>query len=168
MKSPASRKAEISPEIIALDDDDDDDQATMQTSRVGGQTEPSKKSANIAKNENGTLEETRADIEDLIGDDDRHSETASFKSDPVDPAIFAALVDEEDNPSADFTSSGAAAKAEPLGTTARSKPYLSSGGGFSAMKQDANGQYYTGMGIGMSHTWNYNPGVWKETKKEPE
>lgn len=31
-----------------------------------------------------------------------------------------------------------------------------------------NGQLYSGMAIGGSHTWNYDPGVWKETKEEPD
>lgn len=30
------------------------------------------------------------------------------------------------------------------------------------------GQRYSGMAIGGSHTWNYDPGVWKETKEEPD
>jgi hypothetical protein len=31
-----------------------------------------------------------------------------------------------------------------------------------------HGQLYSGMAIGGSHTWNYEPGVWKETKEEPD
>ena len=31
-----------------------------------------------------------------------------------------------------------------------------------------NGQPYSGMAIGGSHTWNYDPGVWKETKEAPD
>ncbi|KAL4924222.1 uncharacterized protein BDV17DRAFT_221224 [Aspergillus undulatus] len=30
------------------------------------------------------------------------------------------------------------------------------------------GQYYSGMAVGGSHTWNYDQGVWKETKEEPD
>ena len=30
------------------------------------------------------------------------------------------------------------------------------------------GKQYTGMKIGRSHRWNYDPGVWKETKITPE
>ena len=30
------------------------------------------------------------------------------------------------------------------------------------------GQIYSGMAVGGSHTWNYDPGVWKETKEEPD
>jgi hypothetical protein len=31
-----------------------------------------------------------------------------------------------------------------------------------------NGQQYTGMAIGRSHKWNYDSGVWRETKVTPE
>src|SRR5437588_479211 len=31
-----------------------------------------------------------------------------------------------------------------------------------------NGQQYTGMKIGRSHTWHYDKGLWKETKITPE
>ncbi|KAK1767574.1 hypothetical protein QBC33DRAFT_538663 [Phialemonium atrogriseum] len=31
-----------------------------------------------------------------------------------------------------------------------------------------NGQIYSGMAVGGSHTWNYDPGVWHETKEEPD
>ncbi|KAL1858124.1 hypothetical protein VTK73DRAFT_7938 [Phialemonium thermophilum] len=31
-----------------------------------------------------------------------------------------------------------------------------------------HGQYYSGMAVGGSHTWNYDPGVWRETKEEPD
>ncbi|PWI68705.1 hypothetical protein PCL_01794 [Purpureocillium lilacinum] len=30
------------------------------------------------------------------------------------------------------------------------------------------GQYYSGMAVGGSHTWNYDPGVWHEVKQEPD
>lgn len=40
-------------------------------------------------------------------------------------------------------------------------------GGYNAMKS-YKGQYYSGMAVGGSHTWNYDPGVWKETKEEPD
>ncbi|KAJ5730562.1 uncharacterized protein N7483_005070 [Penicillium malachiteum] len=39
--------------------------------------------------------------------------------------------------------------------------------GYNAIKTH-NGQLYSGMAIGGSHTWNYDPGVWKETKNEPD
>ncbi|HYD20420.1 MAG TPA: hypothetical protein VEB40_03010 [Flavipsychrobacter sp.] len=31
-----------------------------------------------------------------------------------------------------------------------------------------DGQFYTGMAIGRSHKWNYDSGVWRETKVTPE
>jgi len=40
-------------------------------------------------------------------------------------------------------------------------------GGYNALKSH-KGQYYSGMAVGGSHTWNYDPGVWKETKEEPD
>ncbi|KAK2797177.1 hypothetical protein FQN50_009276 [Emmonsiellopsis sp. PD_5] len=39
--------------------------------------------------------------------------------------------------------------------------------GYNALKT-FKGQYYTGMAVGGSHTWNYEPGVWRETKEEPD
>lgn len=41
------------------------------------------------------------------------------------------------------------------------------GGGYNALKT-FQGQVYSGMAIGGSHTWNYDQGVWKETKVEPD
>ncbi|KAJ5930088.1 hypothetical protein N7466_005581 [Penicillium verhagenii] len=41
------------------------------------------------------------------------------------------------------------------------------GKGYSALKTH-NDQLYSGMAIGGSHTWNYEPGIWKETKEEPD
>lgn len=45
----------------------------------------------------------------------------------------------------------------------------SSGGGYgyNALKTH-QGQTYSGMAVGGSHTWDYDPGVWKETKEEPD
>ncbi|MGN6569618.1 MAG: hypothetical protein ACTHJ0_16785 [Flavipsychrobacter sp.] len=34
--------------------------------------------------------------------------------------------------------------------------------------KEFNGQQYTGMQIGRSHKWNYDAGVWRETKITPE
>ena len=41
------------------------------------------------------------------------------------------------------------------------------GQGYNALKT-FHGQTYSGMAIGGSHTWNYDQGVWKETKEEPD
>ncbi|KAL4779148.1 hypothetical protein BJX76DRAFT_99214 [Aspergillus varians] len=40
-------------------------------------------------------------------------------------------------------------------------------GGYNALKS-YKGKYYSGMAVGGSHTWNYDPGIWKETKEEPD
>ncbi|KAL2849584.1 hypothetical protein BJY01DRAFT_142587 [Aspergillus pseudoustus] len=40
-------------------------------------------------------------------------------------------------------------------------------GGYNALKS-YKGQYYSGMAVGGSHNWNYDQGVWKETKEEPD
>jgi hypothetical protein len=45
--------------------------------------------------------------------------------------------------------------------------YAAGGGGYNALKT-FNGQVYSGMAVGGSHTWNYDQGVWKETKEEPD
>jgi hypothetical protein len=34
--------------------------------------------------------------------------------------------------------------------------------------KDFEGRRYTGMKVGRSHKWNYDPGVWKETKVTPD
>ncbi|EGC48083.1 conserved hypothetical protein [Histoplasma capsulatum var. duboisii H88] len=40
-------------------------------------------------------------------------------------------------------------------------------GGYNALKT-FKGQVYTGMAVGGSHTWEYQPGLWHETKEEPD
>lgn len=79
------------------------------------------------------------------------SEARSYDGEFTDPA----LLDEEETANID---------GKKLGSNSTGWP--GSGGGYNAMKSH-NGQYYSGMAIGGSHTWNYQPGVWKETKKEP-
>ncbi|PGH04161.1 hypothetical protein GX51_03668 [Blastomyces parvus] len=39
--------------------------------------------------------------------------------------------------------------------------------GYNALKS-FKGQIYTGMAVGGSHTWEYQPGIWHETKEEPD
>lgn len=74
---------------------------------------------------------------------------------------------ENDEEEVDFESS------TPTTTPNKSKSpgkYLGSGAGYpgyNALKS-FNGQVYTGMAVGGSHTWNYDRGVWKETKVEPD
>lgn len=41
------------------------------------------------------------------------------------------------------------------------------GRNYNALKSH-KGQVYSGMAVGGSHTWNYEPGVWTETKEEPD
>ncbi|EAW13261.1 uncharacterized protein ACLA_017070 [Aspergillus clavatus NRRL 1] len=40
-------------------------------------------------------------------------------------------------------------------------------GGYNALKS-FQGQVYSGMAVGGSHTWTYDEGRWKETKEEPD
>lgn len=49
----------------------------------------------------------------------------------------------------------------------KKSPYVPGSGGYNALKS-FNGQVYSGMAVGGSHTWNYDQGVWKETKIEPD
>ena len=42
-----------------------------------------------------------------------------------------------------------------------------SGNSYNTFKQ-YKGKAYTGMAIGRSHKWNYDKGVWRETKVTPE
>lgn len=51
--------------------------------------------------------------------------------------------------------------------TVTKSPYVPGSGGYNALKS-FNGQVYSGMAVGGSHTWNYDQGVWKETKAEPD
>ncbi|OAL38622.1 hypothetical protein AYO20_02272 [Fonsecaea nubica] len=79
-------------------------------------------------------------------------------TDPVDRAIF----EEEHVPYYDANDEGV--------TRSKGNEHISGkrqGDGFNALKS-FRGQIYTGMAIGGSHTWNYDQGVWKETKVEPD
>lgn len=73
----------------------------------------------------------------------------------IDPA----LLDEEENALEEGT-------ADNIVTPSKSS-YALGGGGYNTLKQH-KGQLYSGMAVGGSHTWNYDPGVWKETKEEPD
>lgn len=92
--------------------------------------------------------------------DNMGSEAGSYDGEFMDPALF----DEEEFPHDDNadgkpSSSGGGKKAP--------STWAGPGGGYNSIK-NFNGQIYSGMAIGGSHTWNYQPGVWKETKKEPD
>ena len=75
----------------------------------------------------------------------------SAESDTMDPI----LLDEEENALQE-------GEAENM-VTAPKQPYTR----YNDLKK-FNGQLYSGMAIGGSHTWNYDPGTWKETKEEPD
>ncbi|KAJ5377173.1 uncharacterized protein N7496_004582 [Penicillium cataractarum] len=84
---------------------------------------------------------------------DGSSPSASLNStQSIDPA----LLDEEENPVEDDNI-----------ITPSKQSYAIGGGGYNALKAH-KGQLYSGMAVGGSHTWNYDPGVWKETKEEPD
>ncbi|KAJ5153497.1 uncharacterized protein N7482_009975 [Penicillium canariense] len=72
----------------------------------------------------------------------------------MDPAVL----DEEENPLEDGLADN---------MVAPSKQSYAAGGGYNALKA-YKGQLYSGMAVGGSHTWNYDPGTWKETKEEPD
>lgn len=87
------------------------------------------------------------------------SSAPTFDSiEPVDPA----LIDEEEVPDADENEDVKSTKA-----ISEKKKRGFYAGGYNALKS-FNGQIYSGMAIGGSHTWNYDQGVWKETKEEPD
>lgn len=80
---------------------------------------------------------------------------ASESTTPVD-TVETALLDEEENPVE-------VGEADTVITPSK-EPFR---GGYNALKSH-EGQLYSGMAIGGSHTWNYEPGLWKETKEEPD
>ena len=84
-------------------------------------------------------------------DDATYDETIE----PIDPT----LLDEEENALEEGIADNIVASSNPT--------HVTSGLGYNAIKTH-NGQLYSGMAIGGSHTWNYDPGVWKETKEEPD
>ncbi|KAJ5626282.1 hypothetical protein N7510_002591 [Penicillium lagena] len=90
-------------------------------------------------------------------DEDNKNSPASVPSmDHPSPPMDTVLLDEEENPSD-----------ESMDPNAASKPSYVGGGRYNAIKTH-HGQVYSGMAIGGSHTWNYDPGIWKETKEEPD
>ncbi|KAJ5886983.1 uncharacterized protein N7473_009657 [Penicillium subrubescens] len=73
----------------------------------------------------------------------------------IDPA----LLDEEENPLEEGIADNVIAPSK--------QSYAIGGGGYNALKTH-KGQLYSGMAVGGSHTWNYDPGTWKETKEKPD
>lgn len=87
--------------------------------------------------------------------DDDPDTNQKFDSMTPDDPVDTALLDEEENPLE-------VGEADEVVTPSK-KTYA----GYNALKSH-EGQLYSGMAIGGSHTWNYEPGVWKETKEEPD
>ena len=97
----------------------------------------------------------------LSGDAGERIEDGSMDS-PVSTTVKAvdtALLDEEEAP--ELPEEGSAAP------TKKPRQYTAGRGGFNELKS-FKGQVYSGMAVGGSHTWNYDQGVWKETKEEPD
>lgn len=88
-----------------------------------------------------------------------HSSPSPATSIETFESIDPALLDEEENPLEEGTADNIVIPSKPS--------YTLAGGGYNALKQH-KGQLYSGMAVGGSHTWNYDPGVWKETKEEPD
>lgn len=105
-------------------------------------------------------ESTWNDTAETAGETDKNGGTDGELSDqeslphalPLDPA----LLDEEDAPAAPNSSAD--------GPKPRRGGYA---GGYDARKS-FGGQLYSGMSVGSSHTWQYDPGEWRETKEEPD
>lgn len=77
----------------------------------------------------------------------------------VDPYL-----DEEENPQGPPSP----ASSQPTDASGGLRRAICTGGkGYNEIKS-FNGQMYSGMAVGGSHTWNYDPGVWHETKEEPD
>lgn len=94
------------------------------------------------------------------------TDNAALKS----PITFAKDLERPSTPTAseDATTHDEATLSQPYATTTATKsPYGPSSGGYNALKS-FNGQVYSGMAVGGSHTWNYDQGIWKETKTEPD
>lgn len=89
------------------------------------------------------------------GNTENTTVSTSSNAESMDPA----LLDEEEAPG-----SPEAAMSRPA---RKPQAYAAGGGGFNELKS-FQGQAYSGMAVGGSHTWNYDQGVWKETKEEPD
>jgi hypothetical protein len=130
-------------EIINLEDDDNDavdEYAPSSTSKT-----PISPKAHRAEAIGVAVKDDNNDS----NDNGHASDTGSFQSDSMDPSMFAAtaVLDEEEG----MTIAGSASSSSNV--TGSAKKPSTFQGGFNAMKQTADGRYYSGMGIGMSHTW---------------
>ncbi|KJK74042.1 hypothetical protein H634G_10667 [Metarhizium anisopliae BRIP 53293] len=88
------------------------------------------------------------------GEHETHSVSVSDHDATLDPT----LLDEEVMPEAERALTN---------TEGAGKGYVLGLGGYNSLKS-FNGQYYSGMAVGGSHTWNYEDGVWHEVKAEPD
>jgi hypothetical protein len=89
--------------------------------------------------------------------------TAPTSNCTSDPGLFD---EDEEEVSADFDDVDDKVDAE-VPTKDQRQLYAIGGGAYNALKT-FNGQVYSGMAVGGSHTWNYDQGLWKETKVEPD
>ncbi|KAL7940122.1 hypothetical protein V8C42DRAFT_291471 [Trichoderma barbatum] len=104
----------------------------------------------ILSADSGTAHEPKSPV----GGSPMPSSKVDSAMDSMDPA----LLDEEVIPEA-----GQA----PGNKKVAGQAYALGGGGYNSLKS-FNGQYYSGMAVGGSHTWNYDGGVWHEVKEEPD
>lgn len=88
-------------------------------------------------------------------EDDAKSQVSHDTDAIYDGEFDPALIDEEET----------SASSEPIDKQRLASNHGS--GSYNALKS-FNGQVYSGMTIGGSHKWNYDPGVWIETKTEPD
>jgi len=130
----------------------------VKTSHSTEQDAPLPKPPTPSHAEHDSLEVAKA--EDAVTTTDSKTipvSTATLSSDP-------ALLDEEENP---YESEMEPANKPGISHHANGGATYTSGHGFNTLKS-FNGQVYSGMAVGGSHTWNYDQGVWKETKEEPD
>lgn len=109
-----------------------------------------KKASPVARRSSSSPAPPPSDIVvDEKENDPTKKETNATPPNKEAPTFNTALLDEEELPN------------QPSSNT------FTGGHGYNTLKFH-NGQVYTGMAVGGSHTWNYDPGVWKETKVEPD
>lgn len=125
---------------------------------------PSPQTSPASKAERGSAE--RADVKDdgpndaaQSGGGNHHGqEHVRFEYDD-DPALF----DEEEMPGEQGDLDGEGSTSPAGGSSSEKQSRFA--GGYNAVKS-FNGQMYSGMAIGGSHTWNYQPGVWKVKRSQ--
>lgn len=88
---------------------------------------------------------------------DSPNSLSSAGSGSIDPT----LLDEEENPLEEGIVDNIVAP------SSQQHAISGPGPGYNALKTH-QGQLCSGMAVGSSHTWKYEPGTWKETKEEPD